>query len=374
MKYTVEGFSQKCLIEYGLDEKDALILRYFIDFKDSGKMKMKIINKVPYYWLKGAALLEQLPILRINSVDVLRRRLKKMTSCGVLRHEHVLEGGSYAFYTVGENYENLLLYDHMSEDHISDHGDIIDIEDTENNIEEIEMLNIKCVETSENNNRMTENTETISEKTSILTQKTEGMTEKKEHLSEKSKDSDYMVGTKDYSINKSINNNQSSCDLTQEGTLKLQENGSGGKRKSSRSNKKLSVPYDEIVKMFNDVCISFPKVKVRNKTRDNLIKKMYKNLGINMIKAVFEMAEKSDYLSGRNGKWLNCSFDWIIKENNYIKVLEGNYNRHKEVKADSNAKTGYCDNIENSESHGVLEWEDENESEIIINTELLEDL
>lgn len=106
--------------------------------------------------------------------------------------------------------------------------------------------------------------------------------------------------------------------------------------------------------MFNEVCISFPKVKVRNKTRDNLIKKMYKNLGIHMIKEVFEMAEKSDYLSGSNGKWFNCSFDWLIKENNYIKVLEGNYNRHKEVKADSNSKTGYYDNIGNSESHGVL--------------------
>ena len=114
MKYTVEGFSQKSLINYGLDEKDALILRYFIDFKDSGKMKMKIINEVSYYWLKGSALLEQLPILRINNVDVLRRRLKKMTSCKILMHEHVLEGGSYAFYAIGENYKDLLLYDELS--------------------------------------------------------------------------------------------------------------------------------------------------------------------------------------------------------------------------------------------------------------------
>ena len=76
----------------------------------------------------------------------------------------------------------------------------------------------------------------------------------------------------------------------------------------------------EVINMFNDLCRSFPKVKVRNKTRDNNIKKMYKNLHIDEIKAIFEMAEKSDYLSGRNGKWMNCSFDWIIKENNYIKV------------------------------------------------------
>ena len=352
MKYTVEGFSQKSLIDYGLDEKDALILRYFIDFKDSGKMKMKIINKVPYYWLKGSALLEQLPILRINNVDVLRRRLKKMTSCKILMHEHVLEGGSYAFYAIGENYQDLLLYDDASE--------CEDSEDTYgttagNNIEENEIVDIKLREVSEINEGLTE--------------KTEGITEKKESISQKSEDSDWKVGAKDYSINKSINNNHSACDITQAGIQ--------SEKQKLQVNCKAGVPYDEVINMFNDLCISFPKVKVRNKTRDNNIKKMYKNLHIDEIKAIFEMAEKSDYLSGRNGKWMNCSFDWIIKENNYIKVLEGNYNRDSAVKSGSNDWTGYCDHMEKHESYEASKDDEDNElyeSEIIINTELLEDL
>ena len=37
------------------------------------------------------------------------------------------------------------------------------------------------------------------------------------------------------------------------------------------------------------------------------------------------MAEDSDFLSGRNGKWTSCNFDWLINENNMVKVLEGNY-------------------------------------------------
>ncbi|MDU4660941.1 MAG: hypothetical protein E6Y39_12545, partial [Clostridium butyricum] len=290
MKYTVEGFSQKSLIDYGLDEKDALILRYFIDFKDSGKMKMKIINKVPYYWLKGSALLEQLPILRINNVDVLRRRLKKMTSCKILMHEHVLEGGSYAFYAIGENYQDLLLYDDASE--CEDSGDTYGTT-AGNNIEENEIVDIKLKKVSEINEGLTE--------------KTGGITEKKESISQKSEDSDWKVGAKDYSINKSINNNHSACDITQAGIQ--------SEKQKLQVNCKTGVPYDEVINMFNDLCRSFPKVKVRNKTRDNNIKKMYKNLHIDEIKAIFEMAEKSDYLSGRNGKWMNCSFDWIIKEN-----------------------------------------------------------
>ena len=34
-------------------------------------------------------------------------------------------------------------------------------------------------------------------------------------------------------------------------------------------------------------------------------------------------------LSGRNGKWQGCSFDWCISEANIIKTLEGNYDNRK---------------------------------------------
>lgn len=114
MKYTIEGFSQQALIEFNLDEKDALILRYFIDFKDSGKMSMKIINNKPFYWLKSASLLEELPIMKISSNDVLKRRLNKLTECKVLEHEHVKVGGRFAFYAVGENYYKLVTDDYDS--------------------------------------------------------------------------------------------------------------------------------------------------------------------------------------------------------------------------------------------------------------------
>ena len=343
MKYTVEGFSQKALIDYGLDEKDALILRYFIDFKDSGKMKMKVINKVPYYWLKGASLLEQLPILKINNIDVLRRRLKKMTVCGILMHEHVLEGGSYAFYAVGEKYENLLVYDNIN---------------SKNNIEkrDYQILDSYFDENKNDNiyERITKKSEPYTEKSEVSTQKTEIM-------SEKSEASDSKVGAKDYSINKSINNNiYSSCD------------------KSHETTEAIRVPYDEIINIFNDICTCFPKVKVRNNYRDSFIKKMYSNLGIETIKTVFHMAEESDYLSGRNGKWLNCSFDWIIKENNYVKVLEGNYSRNSDSYYKRNNENRYSSDsefvCEENHDSDIDDYDDTSEDNIVINKELLEDL
>ncbi|MFL0196434.1 hypothetical protein ACJDU8_12835 [Clostridium sp. WILCCON 0269] len=108
MKYTINGFSQSKLIEYGLDSVDALILRYFIDFKDSGDMVIEIVNNKPYYWVKYDKLIQAIPIINMKSKDALRRRLKKLENCKVLEHYHKNQGGSYSFYGIGENYKFLV--------------------------------------------------------------------------------------------------------------------------------------------------------------------------------------------------------------------------------------------------------------------------
>ena len=111
MKFTMSGFNQKKLIEFGLDLKDAALLRYFIDFKDTNSMSMIIVDNKPYYWVKYEHLKNDLPILGINNNDALRRRLKKLESAGILGHYHKLEEGSYSYYCVGDNYKNLLVSD-----------------------------------------------------------------------------------------------------------------------------------------------------------------------------------------------------------------------------------------------------------------------
>lgn len=115
MKFTFMGFSQAKALELGLDDKDLAILRYFIDFKDSGAMAIKIINDKPYYWLKYESLLNELPILGIRSKIALRRRLKTLVDSGVLDFELVKEGGTFSFYGVGEKYKELIASDTQKE-------------------------------------------------------------------------------------------------------------------------------------------------------------------------------------------------------------------------------------------------------------------
>jgi len=39
----------------------------------------------------------------------------------------------------------------------------------------------------------------------------------------------------------------------------------------------------------------------------------------------FNYVAQSDFLTGRNGVWTKCDFDWLINETNHVKVAEGKY-------------------------------------------------
>ena len=108
MEYVVHGFSQEKAIELGLDDRDLLILRWFINFRDNGKMATKIIKEDKYYWIDYQGIIEDIPIMNIKSADSIYRRLKKMAKVKVLKHETVRAGGVFSYYTIGENYPALV--------------------------------------------------------------------------------------------------------------------------------------------------------------------------------------------------------------------------------------------------------------------------
>lgn len=107
------------------------------------------------------------------------------------------------------------------------------------------------------------------------------------------------------------------------------------------------IPYNQIIELFNNSCKSLPQVKARSKQRDKMIKALWKRCGedINKIKEYFSRVEKSDFLTGRNAVWQNCNFDWLLKESNYIKVFEGNYD-NKEKPPEKPPKKGNFNNYE----------------------------
>lgn len=41
----------------------------------------------------------------------------------------------------------------------------------------------------------------------------------------------------------------------------------------------------------------------------------------------FETVHESEFLSGRNGAWKNCDLTWLMNKENFMKVVQGNYNK-----------------------------------------------
>lgn len=107
MKYTIHGYSQSKAIEIGLDDRDLMILRWFVDYKDSGKMASKIIDNEIYYWIKYTGIQEAFPIVAWKK-DTVYRRLKGMAEKGILKHKTIKERGTWSFYAIGEKYLELV--------------------------------------------------------------------------------------------------------------------------------------------------------------------------------------------------------------------------------------------------------------------------
>ena len=102
MKYTIFGFSQQKLIELGLDNNEACILRWLLDFKSTDLMKKVIAydpedkKDIEYVWVKYDAIIKDLPILRITNKQVIGRTFLKMVNKKVLkRYVQKVPGGTY---------------------------------------------------------------------------------------------------------------------------------------------------------------------------------------------------------------------------------------------------------------------------------------
>ena len=51
MQFSFLGYSVKKIMEFNLDVKDVTIIRYFDDFRNSGRMNYEVIDGVKYYWI-----------------------------------------------------------------------------------------------------------------------------------------------------------------------------------------------------------------------------------------------------------------------------------------------------------------------------------
>jgi hypothetical protein len=69
-----------------------------------------------------------------------------------------------------------------------------------------------------------------------------------------------------------------------------------------------------------------PAIKSMTETRKKAVKARIAQYGKESIRTVFNLVLQSSFLLGGNDRNWKCDFDWIFKQANYTKILEGNYN------------------------------------------------
>lgn len=97
------------------------------------------------------------------------------------------------------------------------------------------------------------------------------------------------------------------------------------KDKEIEIEKRERINYQQIADMYNDTCVSFPRITSLSDARKKAIKARLKTYALCDFQLMFEKAEASDFLKGKNERNWSATFDWMLKDANMAKILDGNY-------------------------------------------------
>ena len=101
----------------------------------------------------------------------------------------------------------------------------------------------------------------------------------------------------------------------------------------------------QIISAWNSLDKNIPKIQTLNANtqRYNMLKARINEHGLDTVIKAIKSIDNSKFLKGY-GSDFRITIDWFIKPNNFIKVLEGNYNDKSDKKLYKNSKNdGYYD-------------------------------
>lgn len=87
----------------------------------------------------------------------------------------------------------------------------------------------------------------------------------------------------------------------------------------------IKINYQKVVDMYNETCVSLPRVHSLSDARRKAIRARLNTYSLDDLQKVFDKAEASSFLKGGNGRNWTATFDWLLKDSNIAKVLDGNY-------------------------------------------------
>lgn len=151
---------------------------------------------------------------------------------------------------------------------------------------------------------------------------------------------EYLINCANNSINCTINSINHSDNEQSKSKVKVNRK----KRKEKENNKETSPNGEEkkdelslshsqkidwvgLMNWYNSLFRDkLPAIKSMTETRKKAVKARIAQYGKESIRTVFNLVLQSSFLLGGNDRNWKCDFDWIFKQANYTKILEGNYN------------------------------------------------
>lgn len=125
-----------------------------------------------------------------------------------------------------------------------------------------------------------------------------------------------------------------------------------------------STEVQQIIDTWNSLGLQNIKFIKNNTNRYKMLNARIKEYGIDTFLQAINNIRNSSFLKGQNNRNWIITFDWLIKPNNFIKVLEGNYD-DKENKGGFNneSRSNTSKNNEpskgKSEEHDAKYWEEQ---------------
>lgn len=85
------------------------------------------------------------------------------------------------------------------------------------------------------------------------------------------------------------------------------------------------IDYKSIIENYHTLCPKMSKVEKLTGKRQGFVNARFAEFGISKITEVLRRAGESDFLNGVNDRAWKADFEWLMRPENFVKVLEGKY-------------------------------------------------
>ncbi len=287
------------LTKIDLDVADMAIFQFIVDFANSPNCK----RDDEWFWITTKKIIAELPLLRLKWRQI-HNRLNKLVAAKLLIRNPKNKQQSISLFKFGENYDGYLFYDPMQK-----------IADPYVN---------NCIDPMQKN--ATNHITNISSN----------------HLSNNHSIDNFREVVRDFPENHAADGGGSpKKNENSDGTYWDDDTQTPGDEKEKKGSaekkeKKPDIDFTAIAEKFNRIMDEngavIPRITRITDRRKTMLASRLKEYPNTDFEQLFTRIAKSDFLNGGGPSGWVMDFDWLIRPNNFPKVIEGNYDNGRHPK------------------------------------------